>query len=409
VLKNLKIAQKLAVGFGIVAVLTLIFGVIAIVSSLSSAVLAVMLAFVLLVGILMPIWIAAPISKPLAVLEEWYNLTANGDIVFKPDELVVFDIHGARGDEVGGLYRAYKLQIDGLNKICADLNKVADGNLDFDIKPRSEYDLFIHTLIKMKENLNSMFVDINTVAGQVHSGSKQIADGSQELAQGSTEQAASIEQLSSSVSDIALKTKDNADMASRAAALAGEIKKSAEGGNRHMDAMMEAVKEINQSSQNISKVIKVIDDIAFQTNILALNAAVEAARAGQHGKGFAVVAEEVRNLASKSAEAARETGEMIQNSMEKAGLGSRIANETAASLAEIVTGINESDQLVSEIAKSSKEQSFGIGQINRGIDQVAQVIHQNSASAEESAAASEEISSQSRLLEELISKFKLKR
>jgi methyl-accepting chemotaxis protein len=183
---------------------------------------------------------------------------------------------------------------------------------------------------------------------------------------------------------------------------------SAEKGSAQMDEMMVAVKEINQSSQSISKVIKVIDDIAFQTNILALNAAVEAARAGQHGKGFAVVAEEVRNLAAKSAEAAKDTSGLIASSMEKAELGAKIAEETASSLAEIVSGINESNQLVSDIALSSEAQSHGISEVNSGIDQVAAVVQMNSATAQESAASSIELSGQSDVLEDVIGRFNLK-
>jgi len=285
---------------------------------------------------------------------------------------------------------------------------IADGDLTVDIELLSEADTIGKSLQKMIDSLNSMFGDINATTIHVSSGSKQIAAGAQALAQGVTEQAATVEQLSASISALSSQTKDNASMADRASVLADTIKLNAEKGNRQMGEMMAAVNEINQASQSINKVIKVIDDIAFQTNILALNAAVEAARAGQHGKGFAVVAEEVRNLAAKSAEAAKDTGGLIANSMEKADLGSRIAEETAASLTDIVSGINESSQLVSDIAKSSEGQSHDIQQINSGINQVAQVVQQNSATAQESAAASAEMSGQSGMLQELISQFKLK-
>jgi methyl-accepting chemotaxis protein len=293
-------------------------------------------------------------------------------------------------------------------EVSKDLETIACGDLTLDIIPLSESDVLGLSLQKMTKNLEGMFENIHSSTEQVSTGAQQIADGAQSLAQGSTEQAATVQQLSASISEIADKTKANAERAERAANLASSIERSAEKGNRQMNDMVSAVGEITSSSHDISKVIKEIDDIAFQTNILALNAAVEAARAGQHGKGFAVVAEEVRNLAAKSADAAKDTGGLIANSIEKAELGSRIATETATSLAEIVAGIGESNQIAGEIAESSNEQSAGITQINNGIDQVAQVVQQNSATAEESAAASQELSGQSTMLKELISQFKLK-
>ncbi|MDR0490620.1 MAG: methyl-accepting chemotaxis protein [Oscillospiraceae bacterium] len=331
-----------------------------------------------------------------------------GDIGVTPEERQLVGKYSQFKDELGNLAIGVTAFIRHVTNISDELKTLAQGDLTSDAKPLSDADVMGASLRDMVTSFNSMFGEINSATSQVSTGAKQVADGSQALAQGSTEQAVSIEQLSNSISAIADKTKTNADMAGRAATLANSIMQNAEKGSRQMDEMMLAVRDINMASQSISKVIKVIDDIAFQTNILALNAAVEAARAGQHGKGFAVVAEEVRNLASKSAEAAKETGNLIANSTEKAELGSRIAGETSASLAEIVQGINESGQLVSQIAQSSNAQSQGITQINEGIDQVAQVVQLNSATSEESAAASEQMSSQSSILEGLISQFKLK-
>jgi len=355
------------------------------------------------------LFVTNKITSPLKTFDEWMCLTSNeGLITWSAEDKIVLEKFGARRDEIGRLFNSYVDLINVFGVFDNALKQVADGNLDIDVNIRSEKDTISQSLQKMVDDLNSMFSEIQSSTTQVSAGSKQISDGAQTLAQGSTEQAASVQQLSSSIAEIAQKTKGNADMASRAAVLATDIKTSAEKGSRQMDEMMSAVKDINASSQNISKVIKSIDDIAFQTNILALNAAVEAARAGQHGKGFAVVAEEVRNLAAKSAEAAKDTETLIADSIEKAELGSRIADETSASLGKIVAGIGESNQIVNDMAKSSEEQSKGIEQINRGIDQVAQVVQQNSATAEQSAAASEEMSGQSMLLEELISRFKLK-
>jgi len=360
-------------------------------------------------AVFLTFYISGLIAKPLSVMANAFNqIGTRGKLSFDPAVTSYANETAARKDELGECAKGFNGIITHLAHIEKNLEEIADGDLTTDVRALSDEDSLANSMQRTLDNLNTMFGEINSASGQVSTGSRQIAEGAQSLAQGSTEQAASVEQLSASIGEIAQKTKENATMAERAAILASTIMQNAERGNSQMNDMNQAVQEINQASQSISKVIKVIDDIAFQTNILALNAAVEAARAGQHGKGFAVVAEEVRNLAAKSAEAAKDTGGLIQNSMEKAELGAKIAGETAESLADIVSGISESSQIVGEIARSSEEQSLGISQINTGIDQVAQVVQQNSATAEESAAASEQMSSQSSMLEELIAQFKLK-
>ena len=369
----------------------------------------VILAVTVIVALFFTFYISGLISTPLIKLSAFMNKAGStGDVNLTPDEVVFLDKMAVVKDEIGKTVDGSVSFIRHVAKVSKELETIASGDLTTDIELLSEKDTMGKSLKQVVENLNDMFGEIHTSTNQVSSGSKQVADGAQALAQGATEQAASIQQLSSSIANIAESTKANADTAEKASKLSDTIKSNAENGSHQMDEMISAVKAINEASQSISKIIKTIDDIAFQTNILALNAAVEAARAGQHGKGFAVVAEEVRNLASKSAEAARDTGDMIQDSMDKAELGSRIAGETAISLKEIVTGINESSELVNEIARASEAQSLGIMQINTGVEQVAQVVSQNSATAQESAAASEQLSSQSSILEELITQFKLK-
>ncbi|MNJ49161.1 Methyl-accepting chemotaxis protein IV [compost metagenome] len=261
----------------------------------------------------------------------------------------------------------------------------------------------------MTHNINEVMLNISASADQVASGSTQVSETGMVLSQGATEQASTIEELTASLEEISSQTTLNAENAETANKLATDARKDAVIGNDQMKEMLNAMHEINDSSNNISKIIKVIDEIAFQTNILALNAAVEAARAGQHGKGFAVVAEEVRNLAARSANAAKETTDMIEGSMRKVEDGTKIANETANALNQIVEVVTEVTDLVSQIARASHEQAIGISQITEGVTQVSQVTQTNSATSEESAAASEELSSQAEMLKEQVQRFNLKR
>jgi methyl-accepting chemotaxis protein len=359
--------------------------------------------FVIAVIVLLSITVGKSISKPIAIAADAVDRLAAGE--FSTDALnPVMD----KPDETGTLARAVLKLRDRLSILTDELNVIAKGDLSGEITLAFAGDQIGGALNQTLSTLNDMFGQMNQSSDMVGRSARQIADGSQVLAQGAARQTQTIEHLSSMVSGIAQKTKDNADLAGRAASLANTIKGKAETGSNQMGEMIAAVDEINQASQDINKVIKVIDDIAFQTNILALNAAVEAARAGQHGKGFAVVAEEVRNLAGKSAEAAKDTGVLISNSVDKAELGVRIAHETSSNFTEIVGGINESSQIINEIAQSSEAQMASINQINTGIDQVAQGVQQNASAAEESAAASEEMSGQSDILQQMISRFKLK-
>ena len=288
--------------------------------------------------------------------------------------------------------------------------QIANGNLDVDvnIKTKDEIGILAKSFAKMAENVNATISNISTTSEQVAIGAGQISNSSQSLSQGASEQASSIEEITASVQELSSQTVQNASDADRANKLAVKVKESAIQGNEKMKDMLNSMDEINASSSNISKIIKVIDEIAFQTNILALNAAVEAARAGQYGKGFAVVAEEVRSLAERSAHAAKETTDMIEGSIAKVENGTKIANDTNKSLDEIVKGITNVFELINGIASASNEQKLGIEQVSEAIEQVSHVIQTNSATAQQSAAASEELSSQADILKEMVKRFKLK-
>jgi len=298
-----------------------------------------------------------------------------------------------------------------VNEISTVLTEIADGNLNVGITGdyRGDFTAIKDSLNLIIDSLNEILGGINVAAEQVSNASEQVASSSQMLAQGAAEQSSAIEQLTASITQIAAQTNQNAAYANQANELALNARDNAVEGNTQMKGMLDAMEAINESSGNISKIIKVIDEIAFQTNILALNAAVEAARAGQHGKGFAVVAEEVRNLAARSASAAKETTDMIEGSIKKTEAGTRIAGETATALSKIVDGVSKAAALVGDIAVASNEQATGIAQIDKGVEQVSQVIQTNAATAEESASASEELSSQADLLKKQVGKFTLKK
>ena len=297
-----------------------------------------------------------------------------------------------------------------IEEITDTLGKMASGNMDTGIDRE-----YLGDFMELKDSINKIVLalndtlnEINHSAEQVASGTQQVAAGSQALSQGATEQASATEQLTASLTEIAAQTRQNALSAGEASELAQTAKQDALDGDSRMDQLQKAMAEINESSTSISRIIKVIDEIAFQTNLLALNAAVEAARAGQHGKGFAVVAEEVRSLAQRSANAAKETTQLIEESIKKVKYGTRIANDTAQALSRIVGGVQKATDLIGSIASASNEQAMAVAQINNGVEQVSQVTQTNSATAEESAAASEELSSQAAILKDMVGRFTLR-
>ena len=339
--------------------------------------------------------LARRISSPLKLSVEMIENLGNGNLSQR--------LNFNQTDEIGRLGTAMDRFADNLqDEVLAAFNRLAEGDFTFEA-----HGLIREPLSKANAALNDTMAQINDAGSQITSGANQVSDSSQALSQGATEQASALEEISSSMAEIGSQTKHNAESAVQANTLAQEARSVAEMGNTQMSTMIEAMAEINQSSQDISKIIKVIDEIAFQTNLLALNAAVEAARAGQYGKGFAVVAEEVRNLAARSAKAARETSDLIEGSVKKVENGASIADATGEALSKISEGVEKVTDLVAEIAKFSNEQANGIAEITTGLHQIDDVTQQNTSTSEESAAAAEELAAQANQLHSMLSRFTL--
>jgi methyl-accepting chemotaxis protein len=366
----------------------------------------IIVTFGLLIIILTAVVIIAIITstlKPLAGIVDAADKIALGDV--SSVSLKKFDSNTQNEIEI--LENSFITMTEGINEQTKLLSRVAEGDYSVKVKERSEKDTMNHAINSMIGAMNSLFGQIKSSTNDVSAGASNIAEVANSLAMGSTEQAATVEQISASVAEITVKTKYNTERSDEAAKLAQNINVTVSKGEHQMSEMTAAMESINEASHSIEAVIKSIDDIAFQTNILALNAAVEAARAGEAGKGFAVVAGEVRNLASKSAEAAKETNSLIDNSIKRAELGGKIVVETAQSLAEIKEGMDKAAALVTEIAEASREQSIAISQINDAVSQVAEVVQSTSAGSEECASSSESLNTEVESLNKIIAHFKL--
>ena len=363
---------------------------------------------IILVGVFFSFVIIRLIKTPISEIQNAAIKMAEGDLDVKisytsEDELGVLAV------QVGRLIHKLQLIIEDENQFLA---KMAEGDFTVDSTCEEAYTGGFYPLLVsfrgIAGKLNDTMLQISQSSAQVAGGADQVSNGAQALAQGATEQASSVQELAATIDEISNKVNQNADSARQASKAADRVSVKMNVSKEKMQQMTHAMGDISSCSSEISKIMKIIEDIAFQTNILALNAAVEAARAGAAGKGFAVVADEVRNLANKSTEASENIAALIENSLQAIENGTQIADDTAQSLMQAVNDVNEMAGIIEQISEASSDQADSIAQLTVGIDQISNVVQTNSATAEESAAASEELSSQSQLMKSLVGRFHLK-
>ncbi|MCR5816908.1 MAG: HAMP domain-containing protein [Ruminococcus sp.] len=371
----------------------------------STYIIIVVTAVVLIAGtLIMALLFSRNISKPIVSTTDRIRKLAQGNLT---EPVAVWDSK----DELGILTNSLEETIMSLRQyislINAGLTQISEGNLSHRMEGNFKGDFvkIKDTFNYILEALSETFVSINTAAEQVNTGASSVSDSAQVLSQGSTRQASSVEELSATLTGVSKQIRQNSDDAKNAYNIVSENTAAINNCNDDMGNMLSAMEQITEATDEISKIIKVIDEISFQTNILALNAAVEAAREGS--KGFGVVADEVRRLASRSAEAAKQTSQLIENSTNAVERGSDIAKETAKSLEEIVVGSDNIKGLVKNITDASEAQAEAIVQINTGVDQISAVVANNTAAAVGIASASEELSGQSLVLKNMIARFKL--
>lgn len=413
----------------------------------------VSLAIALILSFILAMWITGSIVKPVNQCVDAANKIANGDIdvsfkiAFNDETALLMNamdnmskniksmaddasmlvdaaVNGrlktrAKADKHNGTYRVI---VEGVNEtLDAVINPVNEAmevmdrlaNKDMTARVKGHYkgdlDLFKTNINLAAANLEDSLIQVDMAVEQISSASSQITSGSQVLAEATGEQASSLEEISSSMEEINSLTANNSDNSKQGLNLADKAVASVDEGNIAMNKMSEAMASILKSSQETGKIIKTIDEIAFQTNLLALNAAVEAAHAGEAGKGFAVVAEEVKNLALRSAEAAKNTNNLIEESTKNAELGAKIVDQVSKSFVDIKDNFGKVKSIVNEIAASSEEQSQGVQQVNTAVQEMNKVTQQNAANAEESASAAEELNSQAAELQNMVAQFKLAR